>query len=165
MKNILLIIFCINLLFATDNNTTIKQPAITISQKTIDDTLKEYNKTLVLLKNTEKSISQYHDTLKTAIQSLQQKYNEVSPNIEKKVERIVTSLEDMNSTVKLSMDQIEKSIDDYYLIEIFALIAFLISVNNILDIITTLKKFKFIRKFMKKLFKKKKKKKNEIQNS
>ena len=154
MKKLLLIISCINLLFAVDNNTTIenvKQPAIIISKQTVDDALKEYNKTLILLKDTEKSINEYHHTLKTSIDSLKQTYSEVSPDISKKTERIISSLEDMNSTVKTSMDDIHKNIDDYYIIEIVAFIAFLVSINNILEIILKLKRFKFIRNWLKKL--------------
>lgn len=161
MKKLILIISCISSLFATDNNTTISnnnittnnQQAITISKQSVDDVLKEYNKTLVLIKDTEKSINEYLHTLKTSIDSLKQTYTEVSPNISQKTERIVSSIEDMNTTVNSSINIIQKNIDNYYIIEIIAFIAFLISINNILEIIIKIRRFKFIRNWLKLLTK------------
>jgi hypothetical protein len=146
MKKLLIIISFVNLLIAIDT-----KPAITISKQSVDDILKEYNKTLIVIEDTKKSIDQYHNTLKTSIDSLKKTYNEISPDISDKTQRVISSIEDINSTVKVSMDIINKNINDYYIIEIVAFIAFLISINNILEIIIKLRRFRFIRNWLKSL--------------
>jgi methyl-accepting chemotaxis protein len=134
-------------LFANDINSS--QPAITISQKTVDDTLAEYNKTLVLLKQTQESLDRYHETIHTSVESIKATYKEVSPKIDANSERIVASLEDMNSTVNSSMKNIEDIIDDYYIIEIAAFITLLISINQFLEIALKLRRFRFVRNWIK----------------
>ena len=149
-----IIIFILLLQNIHSNNTqniTVNKKAIIISQDTVNKTLEEYNKTLNILSDSQKSIEKYHVTLEASITSLKHTYKEISPKIEDKTNKIISSIEDMNSTVQNSMSNIEKNIDDYYVIEIVALIVFLISVNNILEIIIKLKKFKFIKKRIKKL--------------
>ena len=158
MKKLFLIICLTSVLFAINNETIKKstlqdgnQTAITISKDSVDEVLKKYDKTLILLENTEQSINNYHETLQSSIISIKETYSEVSPNISKNTERIISAVEDVNATVKSSMDNIEQKINDYYVIEIVALISFLISVNNILEIILKLKRFRFIRNWLRKI--------------
>ena len=139
-------LFCRN----EDNVTKNNQSAITISQQSVNDVLNEYNKTLILINNTRESISEYHNTLKDSIESFKQTYKEISPNISSKTQRVISSIEDINSTVKATMDVIEKNINKYYIIEIVALIALLISINNILEIFIKLRRLRFLRNWFKK---------------
>lgn len=148
-KSILLIILFIPLFaVATDNNESIKQAAIIISQKTVDETLVEYNKTLTLLKETQESLDRYHETIQSSVESIRETYKEVSPKIDKQSERIVTSIEDMNSTVNNSMQNIEKIVDKYYIVEVAAFITLLVSINQFLEIGLKLRRFRFIRNWI-----------------
>jgi predicted DNA-binding protein YlxM (UPF0122 family) len=145
---LLFILFISIDLFASEINSSISQPAITISQKTVDDTLLEYNKTLTILKDTQISLDRYHNTLETSIESIKATYQEVSPKVDKNTQRIVSSIEDMNATVNDSMQNIENIIDKYYIIEIAAFITLLISINQFLEIALKLRRFRFIRNWL-----------------
>jgi hypothetical protein len=155
---ILLLSFILSAMLFADQNHKVEpldnnQTAISISQKSVDDILKEYNKTLVLISNTEQSIHEYHETLKTSITSLKETYVEVVPDLSKNANRIIVAVEDANTTIKSSMDVIEKNINDYYVIEIVAFISLLIAINNILEIVIKLKRFRFVRNWIKKFTK------------